>query len=157
MTEVISLLLSKNIIHILVLGFILTACVHSANNSRYDEYFYAVLDSSMESQKNPTKYDVIDKLYDLKDKSKNPASLLIDLLDYFIGAGGEEILLEFITEKGTRILPLLIAKKASPINCIPKYKSICVNNIKLRDNDIDWMIEAINHGKILRVEEPPVK
>jgi hypothetical protein len=130
-----------------------TACITTGKNQKYDEYFYAILDSSMASQKNPSEYEVIDKLYDLKEKSKKSNQLLVDLLDYYIGAGGGEILMELITEKGTPILPLLIAKKAVPIDCIPRYKSICFHNINSRNEDIDLMIEAIKRGEIIRVED----
>jgi hypothetical protein len=136
-------------------------------NTKHDQYFFAVLDNSLESLNNPSKYDVIDRLYDLNDKSKYPDPLLVELLDYGIGAGGSELLDQFITEKKEKILPLLRAKRAKPIECFSKYESICLNSnsfvfgnegaLALRNENIDELIDAIQKGIILWAVNPDEK
>ena len=78
--------------------------------------------------------------------------MLIELLDYYLGSGPSEILQEFITEEGETMVPLLQKKYNSPLNCLPKYKEICLT-IEERNTFIKGMINAIKNGLVLKAAE----
>jgi len=134
--------------------------MNTMHNTKHDQYFVAVLDAALEGQKT-NEYHTADRLYDLKEKSNNSGPLFIELLDYYIGEASGEILTEFITEKGKTVLPLLVAKKRKPIECLAKYKNICMDRfpeaLKIRNEKIDQMVDAIQKGIILRAEDPNAK
>jgi hypothetical protein len=136
--------------------FTFFACGHGEQMVKYDQYFWGVLDESLDALRT-RQYHVIDRLYLLKEKSENSNQLLVELLDYYIGEGGGEILEELITKNGKKMLPLLSNKKLQPLHCLPKYESICVKSIGARNKDIDLMIDAIQKGIVLRAEEPSPK
>lgn len=121
------------------------------SSKKYDQYFYAVLDATLMGLETG-EYRTIDRLYDLKEKSPNANILLVELMDYSIGAGGGEIRDEFIIEKGQSILPLLKKKKNTPLSCLPKYQALCISDIELRNLGIDWLISKIGTNNILRDE-----
>jgi hypothetical protein len=91
MVEVIAMSQSRYIIVVMVSCIIFVACAHSEQKLKFDKYFFAVLDSELATKKDPSKHDVLNRLYDLKERSKNPDPLLVDLLDYYIGEGPSEM------------------------------------------------------------------
>ncbi len=121
------------------------------SSTTYDQYFYAVLDATLMGLETG-EYRTIDRLYDLKEKSPNANILLVELMDYSIGAGGGEIRDEFIIEKGQSILPLLKKKRNNPVTCLPKYQSLCITDLELRNLGIDELISKIGKNNILRDE-----
>jgi hypothetical protein len=74
-------------------------------------------------------------------------SLYMELLNYYIGEGPEEILDEQITRMGDKILPFLIEKRNSPVKCEEKYESICFA-MEERNGIINHSISAIKEGTI---------
>jgi hypothetical protein len=112
-----------------------------------------VLDAHLALKKSGGYPKTIDRLYDLKEKSRDADFLLVALLDYYIGEGPGEILAQFITEKGKVMVPLLIAKEKKPLECLSLYKSICADSLEDRNEQIDQMLDAIRKGIILRVED----
>jgi hypothetical protein len=131
-------------------------CADGDQMVKFDQYYFAVLDAQVESERTQ-EYHTMDRIYDLNKNSRNSDLLLPELLDYRLGAGGAESLMELITEKGRKMLPLLKRKKAQPVNCLPKYESICIRNIEARNKRIDMMIDAIEKGIVLWAEEPSPK
>ena len=123
----------------------------SKANSNCDAY-YAVLDAQLEAN-NGGNYRTMDRIFDLRKRIKNPDKYYIKLLDYYLGAAGGEILDEFITSEGRKILPLLEEKYKKPIVCEKKYISICVKEEGQRNNRIDGMISAIKAGKVLKAAD----
>lgn len=118
-----------------------------------DKYFNSVLSIASSTEANPELYpQILDDLDDLDKKGKNTNICLVALLDYYIGEGAREILSEYITEKGKVMLPILREKKKKPLECIPKYKSICSER-KTRDDGIDQLVDAIEKGIVLRTDE----
>jgi len=99
----------------------------------------------------------MDRIYDLNEISRNSDLLLTELLDYRLGAGGAESLMELITKRGKKILSLLKRKRTQPLDCLPKYQSICIKSVGTGNEDIDLMIDAIEKGIILWAEEPSHK
>ena len=141
---------------------IISLCVHFASCAtavgvpRYDRYHFAVLDAQMESRRTG-EYRTMDRLFDVKKNSSNPDALFVDLLDYYLGEAGGLTLAEFLSEGGTRMLPLLEAKRLKPLECLPKYTAICADNVDNRNERINWITDAIRKGVILRAEEPAGK
>jgi len=98
----------------------------------------------------------IDSVIDESDKLSEGEKirLYIELLDYSIdGITGEQL-----SEKTTRlqenILPFLVEKLNSPLECIKEYKNICSNEEERYTRAIR-MIEAIKKGIVLYCEYPP--
>jgi hypothetical protein len=42
----------------------------------------------------------VDRIFALKNKCESPDKFFVNLLDYYLGAAGGEVLTEFITERG---------------------------------------------------------
>jgi hypothetical protein len=131
-------------------------CAERNQTVKFDRYYFAVLDAQVESERTH-EYHTMDRIYDLNQNSRNPDLLLPELLDYRLGAGGAESLMQLITEKGRKMLPLLKKKRAKPLDCLPKYESICIKSLEARNKDMDLMIDAIEKGIVLRAEEPSPK
>jgi len=131
-------------------------CADGNQTVKFDRYYFAVLDAQVESERTH-EYHTMDRIYDLNKNSRNSDFLLTELLDYRLGAGGAESLTELITEKGRKMLPLLKRKRAQPLDCLPKYESICIRSMEARNKDIDLMIDAIEKGIVLWAEEPSPK
>ncbi|MHB8844939.1 MAG: hypothetical protein ACYC7L_09345 [Nitrospirota bacterium] len=109
----------------------LIACKSTQVEADHDQYFYALLDEvSAQPRKETRGPDIISRLQDIKTKSKSAGASLIDLLDYYIGEGPGAIQREYIAERGRDILPLLEAKRNKPLECLPKYKTICLDHFK---------------------------
>jgi hypothetical protein len=141
---------------LLVVSLTFFACAGRNQTVKFDRYYFAVLDAQVESERTH-EYHTMDRIFDLNRNSRNSDLLLTELLDYRLGAGGGEILTEFITEKGRKMLPLLKRKRAQPLNCSPKYESICIESMEARNEDIDLMIDAIEKGIVLWAVEPSPK
>ncbi len=135
-----------------IFSLVLFSCMSVNHQPKFDKYYFAVLGAQLNTQKNQ-EYLTLDRLYDLKKNSKNLDSQLIGLLDYYLGEASGEILDEFITERGRIMLSLLNNKKGRQLECLNEYKSICIDNIQKRDNKINRMIDAIQKGIVLRVED----
>jgi len=93
--------------------------------------------------------DVINKLYDIEKSASKADQIYVDLMDYNLGVGSGECLAELITKRGKRMIPLLVKKKKSPLNCLSKYESRCRDDINYRNKEIDDYIKAINNGIVL--------
>jgi len=78
----------------------------------------------------------------------------LDLLDYYLGSSGGELLLEEITKIGEEILPYLIQKKSLPLECRKRFKHLCYENLEARNVKIDIAIKAIKRGLVLYAVYP---
>ena len=143
--------IGKLLLLMTVVFYVYTPTLYGQSDAKYGTYFYAVLDAH-KNLKHGVEPKTIDRLYDLNDKSKNANSELVQLLDYYIGEGPSEILDELISAKGKVMLPLLLEKRKGPLNCLSKYKSLCLDK-DTRDENLDMLIEAINKGKVLKADE----
>jgi hypothetical protein len=150
------MLVFKLCLLIVLVSLMCFACVHRAQVSKFDQYYFAVLDAQVESEKTH-EYHTMDRIYDLSENSNNADLLLLELLDYRLGAAGAESLMELITEKGKGMLPLLRQQRAKPLDCLPKYKSICLHDAESRNRLIDAMVDAIEKGIVIHTEEPTEK
>lgn len=140
----------------LLVSFASFGCADRKQMVNFDRHYLAILDAQVESERTH-EYRTMDRIYDLNKNSRNSDLLLPELLDYRLGAGGAESLTQLITEKGRKMLPLLKSKRAKPLGCPPKYESICIKSLEARNKDIDLMIDAIEKGIVLWVEEPSPK
>jgi hypothetical protein len=118
-----------------------------------DSYFIAVLDTGLAAKKDSNLHpQIIDRVDELNEKSKNANVCLVELLDYAIGAGARELLYEYISKRGKVMLPILREKKKKPLECLPKYKSLCSDR-GTRDDAIDEITAAIKKGKVFQTDE----
>lgn len=128
----------------------LLACTSTKAKSYYDQYYFAVLNIAAEEPRKQTRgSDIANGLSDINKKSKVADRLLIDLLDYYIGEGTGAIQEEYIRARGDESISLLLEKKKKPLECLPKYKSICMdkfpNGLERRNERIDWIIDEIRN------------
>lgn len=140
----------------LVVSLSFFSCANGNQTVKSDRYFLAVLNAQVESERTH-EYHTMDRIYDLNENSCDSDILLPELLDYRLGAGGDESLMQLITEKGRKMLPLLKRKRAKPLGCLPKYESICIKSLEARNKVIDLMTDAIEKGIVLWAEEPTPK
>src|ERR1700681_221260 len=120
------MLLNKLFIILIIICVLPTSYAIAKEKRHHDKYFDAVLDACSKG-----KYSlVLDNIYDLKDKSRHADELIIELLDYYIGEGPSEVIEEIITKKGNEMLKLLVSKRKKPLQCIEKYKSVCLDKFK---------------------------
>ncbi len=101
-----------------------------------------------------TLLSVIDSTDKLGLRDEELINLYTELIDYYIGEGPGEILSEKITGMREKILPFLVEKKGTQLNCLEKYKSLCREDIKERNKRIEYLIDAIKKGVILYAEYP---
>lgn len=94
------------------------------------------------------RHGAIEEIDKLQLKMEDRISLYMELLNYYIGEGPGEVLNEQITGMGDKILPFLIEKKNSSVNCEEKYKSICYT-MEQKNRKINKLINAIKEGAIL--------
>lgn len=102
------------------------------------------------SLKKENRYELIPSAIDHLCAFRNSTAqkLLIDLLDFYLGEGGGEVLLCCITRQGDAVLPFLRKKlKGVPIGDMDKWKEI-------RDRNICYLIEAIRHKVVISVDLP---
>lgn len=92
-------------------------------------------------------------LYDVYEHSDTVDSDLVVLLDYYIGSANGAILAEFVSKRGSSILPLLQKKLGSPLRCEARFEAICTESKEHRDKRIRYLIEAIESGTVLCVDE----
>jgi hypothetical protein len=127
----------------------LFGCVSTAGTATTDRHYQAVLDAALVAQRGG-EYRAMDRLFDLRRESKDANRQLVDLLDYYLGEAAGEVMQEFITHEGTKIEPLLQEKRKMPLNCLPKYQAICRKDIASRNRQIDYMLDAIRKGIVLK-------
>ena len=133
---------------VLIIGCI---SIHD-QNYLHNKLLIDVLDAQVIAQRGGS-YRTMDRLFDLRNNSKDSGKYFVDLLDYYLGAAGGETLSEFITEKGAAIVPLLTKKRKSDINCMPVYQEICTQSEEHRNMKIDKMMDAIRNGIVLKPAE----
>lgn len=101
---------------------------------------------------------LLNAVFDIDKKQLTDDEMIrvyIGLLDYYIGEGPGEALSEKITKLQDKILPYLVLKKNSQIECIKKYKILCCcENQAERNAKIVGMIKAIKQGRVLYAEFP---
>ena len=126
----------KTIAVFIILLFTSSAYAAEKQNIKPDEYFFKVLDASLDAKTTGDYRRVIECLSELKENSKNPDEMMIGLLDYYIGEEGFEILDKYLTDRGKIMIEPLSDKMGQRINCLKKYKPICVGNIRNRNDSI---------------------
>jgi hypothetical protein len=82
------------------------------------------------------------------------ANIYIRLLDYYLGESTGEIMSEKITKMGETTLPFLVEKANMPLRCENKYRSLCLENKKERNEKITNLINDIKRGLIAYAEFP---
>lgn len=92
-------------------------------------------------------------LYDVYENSNTVDRDLVSLLDYYIGSANGAILAEFVSKRGSSILPLLQEKLDSPLTCEARFEAICAESKEQRDKRIRYLIDAIESGSVLCVDE----
>lgn len=145
----VSRLIHKAVIGVCVASLCLLIRPGLASDAGADTQFLAVLDSAVVAERGGD-YHVIDRIFELRRNSKEVNGLLVDLLDYYLGEGAGEVLQDFITREGKGIESLLTQKRAAPLNCLHNYEMICRKDVQERNRQIDYMLDAINKGVILR-------
>jgi len=121
---------------------LLTSCSVKAEKNQYERLFSAILDAQLEAQRGGD-YHTMDRVFELGRAGEKANYLLVELLDYYLGAAAGEVLQEFIVSKGNGITPLLKQKRDTPLNCLPKYIVICTDNLDHRNRRIDGMLKTI--------------
>jgi hypothetical protein len=141
---------SSILIAFLVLATCIIASPLFADSYGPDPYLISFLDSLID----PKAFypHTLDKLYAIEHHGSQPDKSFIALTDYYIGAAGGECLDELITKRGKRMLPLLMEKRKRPLDCLPKYQSLCVETVSDRNDRINELIKAIKNGVVLCVE-----
>jgi hypothetical protein len=98
----------------------------------------------------------LDQITTLDEAGPDADKTLIQLLDYYVGAGPSEALAEAITKRGAAILPALLAQRAKAPKCLNAYAALCENkndaDLAARNEFIDRLIDAIKAHKVLRME-----
>ncbi len=92
-------------------------------------------------------FDAVQAIENPPLKTEEQISLYMELLNYYIGEATGEMLDEQITRMGDKILPFLIEKKNSPVQCEEKYKSICLTMVQ-RNEQINKVTGEIKEGTI---------
>lgn len=127
-----------------------TACV-TAGESPTDRYYEAVLEEKLSG--NEGGRHTLDKLFELRQSGKNVDRHYVALLDYYLGSASGAMLAEFISKRGPSILPLLKQKIGTPLVCEARFEAICTESKEHRDKRIRYLIEAIESGTVLCVDE----
>jgi hypothetical protein len=96
----------------------------------------------------------IDNIDKLGLNNDDLAALYTTLLDYYIGESTGEILSEKITKMQEKILPFLVEKIHLPLKCEDRYKSICLENEKERNERILDLVNDIKKGIVAYAEFP---
>lgn len=144
-----SQLLSKIRATLCMMCLSLVGCASSADAVPTDKHYLAVLDAALVAQRGG-EYRAMDRLFDLRRGSKEPNRLLVDLLDYYLGEAAGEAMQEFLTQEGSKITPLLKEKREMPLNCLAKYQAVCRKDVASRNRQIDYMLDAIRKGVVLK-------
>ena len=100
------------------------------------------------------RFEAIEEIEKLQLRMEDRISVYMELLNYYIGEATEGILCEQITRMGDKILPFLVEKKNSPVNCEEKYKSICLTMEVRNGVIIDKLIRNIKEGTIWYYDLP---
>jgi hypothetical protein len=129
---------------ILVTAISILICSNSFAQNDQDKYFTQVLDSSLQAAQGGED-TVTDTLFSSAGSSENPKQLFVNLLDYYLGAGAGETLMELIIKEGDQMLPLLIKKRDTQLNCREEYQLICTESIENRNKWIDRLLDEISN------------
>jgi hypothetical protein len=125
----------------LMLGISGTAiCQEEYSNPRLNDYLTALVHRGS-AVGYPSTLDQLSRI-------TSPESLVV-LTNYYLGAGGGEVLGELITKEGKSILPLLKRELQQPVKCLPKYRSRCIDNVESKRKDLTDYINAIKRGVVL--------
>jgi hypothetical protein len=135
--------------------WLLPSCSARAGDDSAYKRFTEVLAASVVAQKDGKAINAgnlmkrLDELDQLGEAADKP---LVDFLDYYIGEGPKAFVYELIVQRGQRMVPLLNAKKASPLKCLPEYKSLCLSEEEKnsRDRRIDGLVEWITQPESAR-------
>lgn len=137
----------------LVLCVACCACAPATNTQDATPTYISVLEAaSGKNGSEDTTVATMNALYELREKAENPSTELLSLLDYYVGDANSGILDEFITKQGKPILAELRKKMGSPVLCIPNFEGICRPDTRDRDQRIGRLVEAIEAGKVLCVD-----
>jgi hypothetical protein len=147
---IISLLLIALFLIDIISGLLLLYPTAYCASDKMTEFENRIL--SLAKNHSPKLYEELENIERLP--SNTAITICVDLTDYYLGEHGSEILMEKATKIGEKILPFLIERRNSRLNCLVKYKELCVTNIEERNRKIDWMIDAINKGIVLYAEYP---
>mgnify|MGYP001075978375 CR=1 FL=1 len=79
-------------------------------------------------ENSPQLYDALDEIDRLP--SDQAASLLVRLVDYYLGEHASEYRSEKLTKIGEQVIPLLVKKRNGPLMCLERYKSLCTGSIE---------------------------
>src|SRR5690349_7337855 len=119
-------------------ALLLAAGCAGAGTSSTDPAYTAVLDAALTCQASRgADCHAMDRIFDLKRTSKQSMSMLVSLLDYQLGSASGGTLAEFLTQAGKETAPLLREKRATPLDCLPKYQSLCRETVATRNAQID--------------------
>lgn len=136
-------MLSNKKIPVLAILFLLffTSCFAQKNQ---EKLLTTILDSSLEAVQGGD-YRTIDILAYSSQESEDPKDFYASLLDYYLGAGAGETLEDFIVKEGNSIVPVLLKKKGSPLNCRKEYQQICTESVEHRNERINRLIKEIQN------------
>jgi hypothetical protein len=99
--------------------------------------------------------EYIDALYGIDSLPIDQAiSLCVELADYNLDAGVAEVYLEQCSKIGERIVPLLVGKKNSPLECSDDFKDLCAGSREERNRVIQDALFAIKYRIVLYAEYP---
>jgi hypothetical protein len=119
-----------------------------------DAYSKAVLDNAIGDPSTPAAaVGVVDGLYEINESSPLKVDILVGLLDYYLGSAGSAVLNELITKNGDRMLPALRSRIGMPVECLEPYRRICITDVVQRDSEIKMLIQSIESGVVLCVDE----
>ena len=114
------------------------------------------LESILEAAKLHEFGQALDQISKLDGEGPKADKTLVQLLNYYLGAGPSEALAEAITKRGARMLGPLETLRAKAPQCPKRYADLCENrndeDLNARNEFIDRLISALKSGKILRVE-----
>lgn len=132
-----------------------------AENSKVDQYKEKILSLALtahnanDNMKTRIAFeDAMDNVEKVVLQKDELANIYIKLLDYYLGESAGEILSEKITKMGETILPFLVEKANMPLKCENKYRSLCLENKKERNEKITSLINDIKKGLIAYAEFP---
>jgi hypothetical protein len=86
--------------------------------------------------------------------SQQQGTLYVALLDYYIGEHNGVVLAEQITALGPEIIPSLVVKRSTALQCEDSFQSICYKSENERNNLLSSILRALRDGYRLYSEYP---
>ncbi len=114
----------------------------SDKSKESQQLYFSVLEAQLVAIESG-EYRTMDRVFELERTGEDADSYLVDLLDYHLGAGASETLLQFIVRGGDRFVRILNTKRMSQLGCLPRYRLICVDSIDERNRMINKLLEEI--------------